>query len=91
MVGLGGLEPPTSPLSGARSSHLSYRPIQALRKVLTAPSFYDALASFATVYKTPYLCTRQQSPCHFAFLFMRKGRVVAWYAQTRMSLWRVRS
>jgi hypothetical protein len=25
-VGLGGLEPPTSPLSGARSSHLSYRP-----------------------------------------------------------------
>src|SRR5260221_1430849 len=28
MVGLGGLEPPTSPLSGARSSHLSYRPIQ---------------------------------------------------------------
>src|SRR5258708_32706109 len=28
MVGLGGLEPPTSPLSGARSSHLSYRPFQ---------------------------------------------------------------
>src|SRR6266481_7334783 len=28
MVGLGGLEPPTSPLSGARSSHLSYRPIE---------------------------------------------------------------
>src|SRR6266403_2499330 len=26
MVGLGGLEPPTSPLSWARSSHLSYRP-----------------------------------------------------------------
>jgi hypothetical protein len=26
MVGLGGLEPPTSPLSGARSNHLSYRP-----------------------------------------------------------------
>src|SRR5260370_3121403 len=26
MVGLGGLEPPPSPLSGARSSHLSYRP-----------------------------------------------------------------
>src|ERR1700682_1005341 len=29
MVGLGGLEPPTSPLSGARSSHLSYRPGEA--------------------------------------------------------------
>jgi hypothetical protein len=28
MVGLGGLEPPTSPLSGARSSHLSYRPLE---------------------------------------------------------------
>ena len=28
MVGLGRLELPTSPLSGARSRHLSYRPIQ---------------------------------------------------------------
>ena len=27
LVGLGGLEPPTSPLSGARSNHLSYRPV----------------------------------------------------------------
>ena len=26
VVGLGGFEPPTSPLSGVRSSHLSYRP-----------------------------------------------------------------
>lgn len=26
MVGLGGLEPPASPLSGVRSNHLSYRP-----------------------------------------------------------------
>ena len=25
-MGLGGLEPPTSPLSGVRSTHLSYRP-----------------------------------------------------------------
>jgi hypothetical protein len=32
MVGLGGLEPPTSPLSGARSNHLSYRPGQLLLK-----------------------------------------------------------
>ena len=29
MVGLGGLEPPTSPLSGVRSNHLSYRPVHA--------------------------------------------------------------
>ena len=27
MVGLGGFEPPTSPLSGVRSNQLSYRPI----------------------------------------------------------------
>ena len=27
VVGLGGLEPPTSPLSGVRSNHLSYRPV----------------------------------------------------------------
>ena len=27
MVGLGGLEPPTSRLSGVRSNHLSYKPI----------------------------------------------------------------
>ena len=31
MVGLGGLEPPTSPLSGVRSNHLSYRPDVAFR------------------------------------------------------------
>ena len=28
MVGLGGLEPPTSHLSGAHSNQLSYRPIK---------------------------------------------------------------
>jgi hypothetical protein len=31
MVGRGGLEPPTSRLSGVRSNHLSYRPMQAGR------------------------------------------------------------
>ena len=30
MVGLGGFEPPTSPLSGVRSNQLSYRPIPRL-------------------------------------------------------------
>ena len=30
MVGLGGLEPPTSRLSGVRSNHLSYKPILSL-------------------------------------------------------------
>jgi hypothetical protein len=33
LVGLGGIEPPTSPLSGVRSSHLSYRPKQGKKLV----------------------------------------------------------
>jgi hypothetical protein len=32
MVGLGGLEPPTSSLSGMRSSQLSYRPGEQSRR-----------------------------------------------------------
>src|SRR5271166_911273 len=31
MVGLGGVEPPTSPLSGVRSNQLSYRPLSHLK------------------------------------------------------------
>ena len=31
-MGLSGLEPPTSPLSGVRSNHLSYKPIYKLKK-----------------------------------------------------------
>jgi len=38
MVGLGRLELPTSPLSGARSSHLSYRPIALADNAFPAPS-----------------------------------------------------
>ena len=34
MVGLGGLEPPTSPLSGVCSSQLSYRPEQTDRWIV---------------------------------------------------------
>ena len=33
LVGLGGLEPPTSPLSGVRSNHLSYRPGKVSRSL----------------------------------------------------------
>jgi hypothetical protein len=36
MVGLGGFEPPTSPLSGVRSNQLSYRP--GIGKVLSPPN-----------------------------------------------------
>ena len=36
MVGLGGLEPPASPLSGVRSNQLSYRPLIGKVKVQPA-------------------------------------------------------
>ena len=45
VVGLGGLEPPTSPLSGARSSHLSYRP-DAKTTIL---KFYQAATPHTTI------------------------------------------
>ena len=34
VVGLSGLEPPTSPLSGVRSNHLSYRPNRILSSII---------------------------------------------------------
>ena len=38
MVGLGGVEPPTSPLSGVRSNQLSYRPSLTYKGRLTRAS-----------------------------------------------------
>ena len=43
MVGLSGLEPPTSRLSGVRSNQLSYKPIY--RKILRVPSLNSNFAS----------------------------------------------
>ena len=40
MVGLNGLEPTTSPLSGVRSNHLSYRPIR-FRRLIILPRHSD--------------------------------------------------
>ena len=37
LVGTSGLEPPTSRLSGARSNHLSYEPIQFLAVLFPCP------------------------------------------------------
>lgn len=37
VVGLGGLEPPASPLSGVRSNHLSYRPNVSSLMLLVEP------------------------------------------------------
>ena len=42
MVGLGGLEPPTSPLSGVRSNHLSYRPKLSARRHRRLLAYVDA-------------------------------------------------
>ncbi len=43
MVGLGGLEPPASPLSGVRSNHLSYRP--DVVSVLPNPAWWSLSGS----------------------------------------------
>src|SRR5208283_2089849 len=48
MVGLGGLEPPTSPLSGARSSHLSYRPKQLWQQLFLLYRTRQVLAILAS-------------------------------------------
>ena len=43
MVGLGGFEPPTSPLSGVRSDQLSYRPeVDRVRNRATPATRYRA-------------------------------------------------
>lgn len=42
MVGLGGVEPPTSPLSGVRSNQLSYRPTADFADQIT---YVDARAA----------------------------------------------
>ena len=86
-MGLGGLEPPTSPLSGARSSHLSYRPIQTFDETAYGFPILRRVNFVRNRVQTPYLCTRLQWTCHFALLFMRKGRVVAGNSQTGMFLW----
>ncbi len=45
VVGRGGLEPPTSRLSGVRSNHLSYRPILAGQSQVVEPRRIELLTS----------------------------------------------
>ena len=45
MVGRGGLEPPTSRLSGVRSNHLSYRPIPMGPPEVVEPRRIELLTS----------------------------------------------
>ena len=40
MVGLNGLEPTTSPLSGVRSNHLSYKPVEVLLLIFIRQSVW---------------------------------------------------
>ena len=61
MVGLGGLEPPASPLSGVRSNQLSYRPI------FFAAAFFLCFVIFALSFSrvlmhTPLLAHKNASP-----------------------------
>src|SRR6266404_5345899 len=85
MVGLGGLEPPTSPLSGARSSHLSYRPFKTAWR--TAHNLFSlrCLSVIRNCVQIRALCTRQQFLYHFSLLSVLKVRVVAGDSQIRMA------
>src|ERR1700688_136375 len=85
MVGLGGLEPPTSPLSGARSSHLSYRPYQ--NRVATAHNSFSlrCLSVIRNCVQILILCTKQQFLYHFSLLSVLRMSVVARDSQTGIS------
>src|SRR5258707_12179949 len=85
MVGLGGLEPPTSPLSGARSSHLSYRPLQ--NRVTTAHNFFRlrCLSVVRNCVQIRALCTRQQFLHHFSLLSVLNVCVLADDSQIGMT------
>ena len=84
MVGLGGLEPPTSPLSGARSSHLSYRPSQTEEEKSYNLFSLRCLSAIRNCVQIRSLCTRQQFLYHFSLLSVLKMRVVAGDSQTGM-------
>ena len=47
-VGLGGLEPPTSRLSGVRSNQLSYRPLEGSTNILVPTVCETPVGSFKT-------------------------------------------
>ncbi len=55
LVGLGGLEPPTSRLSGVRSNQLSYRPISVLRVYTNLSKPNNIKCDTASAYAT-FIC-----------------------------------
>ena len=82
MVGLGGLEPPTSPLSGARSSHLSYRP-QHLGEPLATISLYGSLAHFAIVRNLRFVYKTAISPMHLLCMISKSRFGPSWNVQAK--------
>ena len=56
MVGLGRLERPTSPLSGVRSNHLSYRPVTAIKTASGLDFVITLKASGKDATATPDTC-----------------------------------
>ena len=71
MVGLGGLEPPTSRLSGVRSNRLSYKPNNGGDEEIRTPDPLLARQVLSQLSYTPILACRQASsrqPRHF-FLY----------------------
>jgi hypothetical protein len=46
LVGLGGFEPPTSPLSGVRSNQLSYRPVCQVYQIVISVGTAQFLSAF---------------------------------------------
>src|SRR6202521_5084145 len=70
-------------LSGARSSHLSYRPLQ--NRVATAHNLFSlrCLSVIGNCVQIRALCTRQQFLYHFSLLSVLKVRVVAGDSQNQ--------
>ena len=68
MVGLGGLEPPTSPLSGVCSSQLSYRPeLGTPKQSVRLRNIYSDPHS-QTGYRSSNMCERlRRGMFHFLF------------------------
>jgi hypothetical protein len=62
MVGLGGLEPPTSPLSGARSSHLSYRPFKTAWRTAHNHFILQCLSVRCNCHKIPLSVQERNFP-----------------------------
>ena len=54
MVGLGGFEPPTSPLSGVRSNQLSYRPNFILLKFIVYKKYHVELLTDQAIEVSTY-------------------------------------